>query len=248
MKAILRAIVCTAIGSSFGLLWMTSGNTEQGLGLAIIGGVLGFIISLSSVFYKTTALESLVNGIGLSLYVIVARNIPGVIENVDKIDSKTEGRVMQVTDPITYDDRLWLGGKIGVAIVFIPIAILIYNFELTESNGEPMSIFFVIFFKIFGTVLFSFFIGGFSGMAIGLLGLPGVHRRNILIGLLTGIAIGAGLTTAIQPGSKIPVWQSYTIFCAIFGLVGVIFGMMAGDNQQFCDDQQSDDDDDNCFM
>lgn len=231
MKTLIVLLRCTiycALGSSIGVVLIAAGQIEQGVGLAIIGGSLGFVLAISSVLYKTSSAETFWRGVLIFLKLTLAKNIPGDDKLVQVEDKDLEGRHGRSADPVTLDDRMYLGMRVGCVLAVVP-AILIATY-IQNANGAPAPMIIEILKRIligFGIVAI---VGGGCGAAVGSLTVSGVHRRNIAIGTIVGGIIGAGLATAIFPGALIPAWQLYAVMCGGFGFLGMAAGLISGDN------------------
>ena len=227
-KLIIRCTIGGLLGAGLGIAIIVAGFTTQGLGIAIAGGFLGLVLAVSSTLYETTAWETFKRGFLLFLQVTAKKNIPGGEKLVPIKDKNIPGRRRQDADPAHLEHRMGLGIKLGVLVAILP-AILIAIYIPAGKDGPDPIVLEVMWRLLIGGG-FAAFIGGGSGAVLGTLTLPGVHRRNILLGMLVGAGIGAGLATAISPGAKPPAWLTFCFCCGGFAWVGMLCGLFAGDS------------------
>lgn len=227
---LLRCTIGCVLGSSFGVAMFLAGWLDQGIGLAIIGGVLGIVLAISNSLYKTSAAETFSRGLLLFLKLTAAKNIHAAESLVHIEDRDIEGRLGQCADPKLLGDRMWVGMMVGVALAVVPaILILVY---IQDANRQPDLLILDVMKRLIIGFVFVAMVGGVGGAALGSLTIPGVHRRNIVAGAMTGAIVGAGIATAAGPGAQIQLSHLYIGTCGGFGWFGMVCGLLSGDNFQ----------------
>lgn len=207
---------------------IAAGRIEQGIGIGIMGGLLGIVLATSSVMYWTTVRETLGRGLLLFLQWTAERNIPGGGRLVPLDDRDIPSRQGRSADPELLGKRMELFAIIGLALAAAPTIVVA---ALMSSSGRATDpIVKRILDGVVIGILFLATVGGVGGMAVGALTVPGVHRRNIILGTIAGIAVGAGMGVAIVPAAKIPAWQMYCCSCGVFGWLGLASGLASGDS------------------
>ena len=228
----IRCLVGCILGSALGIVVILLGWFQQGLGLAIIGALLGLALSMASVWYRTTATETFWRGFLFFLRWTAAKNIPFGGELVPFEEKVvTSIRSSPNADPVSLDNRMYFGMKVGAACTAIP-AILVASYLREDAKRGPAPWVLDILVSVVIVLAITMFVGGACGAALGALTVPGVHRRNILLGTVFGVLIGVGVSIATMLGAKIPAWQVYCFDCLVFGWLGMVCGLFAGDN--FC--------------
>lgn len=224
MRTISRCVMGSALGSMLGLLSLFAGEHAQGIGLAIIGGLLGFLLALAPVLYRTTAPQAFLNGLLLFFQMTLEKNLgAGGLLPVEDGASPHRRAVLQA-DPVLLETRKNRGTIVGATVVCVPAVIAALYLPLDQ---EQPPLVWEILMRGAAAIALTFLVGGYLGAVIGALTLPGIHRRNISIGTAAGILFGFGVSTAIAPGSKVPMWQLYSSICALLGFFGMHFGMIA---------------------
>ena len=207
---------------------IAAGRIEQGIGIGIMGGLLGIVLATSSVMYWTTARETFGRGLLLFLQWTAEKNIPGSGRLVPLDDRDIPSRQGRSADPELLGKRMELFAIIGLAVAAAPTIVVA---ALMSSSGHATD---PIVKRILEGVVIGFCflvaVGGVGGMAVGALTVPGIHRRNIILGTIVGVAVGAGMGVAIVPGAKIPAWQMYCCSCGVFGWLGLASGLASGDS------------------
>jgi hypothetical protein len=228
LTTILRCVIGCALGSLPGVALYLAGRMEQGIGLTIIGGLLGGILAISSVLYKTSASETFGRGLLLFLKLTAEKNILGGEKLVHLEEKDIPGLRGQSADPAALDQRMFLGMIVGAALAVVPAVFLVL--QIRDKKEEPEPLVLAIMKRTIIGGGFIAFVGGGCGAACGSLTIAGVHRRNIVLGTVVGVLIGAGLATAVAPGARMSGWEMYAGFCALFGWLGMVCGLFSGDN------------------
>ena len=200
LRVTIRCTIGCILGSSLGVAMIIAGCIQQGIGLAIVGGVLGVVLAISSVLYRTTASEAFGRGLLLFLRWTAHKNIPGGEALVPIQDKDIPGRQPQTADPVALDNRMLLGMKLGAALAAVPAVLVAVYIQDANLAPEPM-VLEVVKRVIIG---FSFiaFVGGGCGAALGAVTMPGIHRRNIALGTILGATAGAGVAIAVAPARR----------------------------------------------
>ena len=208
---------------------MIAGRGFQGLGLAIIGGTLGFILALSTVLYKTSSWATLLRGGALFAKLTAAKNIPFGEKLIPYDPADLEGQFAQTADLRSLDDRMYIGLRVGWAVAVVPGVWIALNIQNHNAEPEP----FVI--EVLKRCVIGFFfvalVGGVCGMALGGLTVPGIHQRNILLGTALGSVIGLGFGTALAQNALQP-GIFFAISVGSFAFLGLIGGLLSAENFQ----------------
>jgi hypothetical protein len=165
----------------------------------------------------------------LFLKLSAAKNVPGGEALVPVPDKPIRGKSSSpAADPAALDRRMVLGMKWGVAVAAIPAIVIAFFIKDLNQKPDPLVV------EILKKVLIAFFLttmgGGGCGAALAALTIPGVHRRNILLGTTIGLMLGYGIGYAMLPGAVIPAWQAYCFSCGLFAFLGMLCGLFSGDN------------------
>lgn len=220
----LRLAIGWGLGASPGIVMMLTGEGQQGLGFAILGGSLGFILALSGVLYKTDSTTTLLRGLLLFGKMTAAKNIP-LGDKLFPEPKELEGQFAQTADLETLDARMYVGLRVGCVVAIAPAIWIALN--ISNRTQEPL----VIEILKRCVIGFSFvaFVGGVCGMAVGGLTVPGVHQRNILLGPLLGSLIGLGFGTVLAQNAVDPrILVSGCI--GTFAFLGLIGGALSAEN------------------
>src|SRR5262245_46342245 len=111
-KVVARCLIGLTLGVVPGLVIAGPDLQQQGLGLAILGGMLGLVLALAAVLYKSSAGESFWRGLVLFLAITLKRNhIPGA--DAVMPEDLGESAVNQSVDIEQFDRRMNHGGFIG---------------------------------------------------------------------------------------------------------------------------------------
>ncbi|HEY4261733.1 MAG TPA: hypothetical protein VGM98_16300 [Schlesneria sp.] len=228
LSILLRVVLGAVVGFTPAWPFILAGRTSQGIGIGMIFALCGAYGALSPVLYGISTLDTLHLGLLLSLRVLIGHNVPGG-ENLIPVDNPAIEGSGRTGDQELLGKRMVLGGTIGlVPAVIAGIFAAIYTPPGDDFNEYPPFVSFVIVLLL-ASFLFAI-VGISTGAAIAALTVPGVHRRNICMGTIGGMIIGAGLTTAVGPDSRSEMIRLYTSSCGFVGWLGMGCGLMSGDN------------------
>jgi hypothetical protein len=227
LQLVTRWIFGLSLGAAPGVLIATSGNERLGIGLAIIGGMLGGLLAMSSLIYGVSAAQSLRYSLRFLLWWTLAKNIPTVrweeklgLFAHQALPNAPRSRI----ETGLLARRMMLGFRCGL-IIASPISIWLAVILSNEKPGEPLplrlmklAIFVVSMPLLFGAV---------PGIGVGLFTISGQHRVQLIIGPLVGAVIGCGIATATVEGAKISAAACYMAGAGVFGYFGYLFGLMA---------------------
>ncbi len=229
IEVIFRCLIGSGLGSLLGVAFIACGLQRQGTGLAIMGGTLGFVLSISSVLYKTSASESFFRGLLFFLHITASKNIPGgdaLVPLESKFIPSLYGRHADMDHLF---GRIIIGAKVGVALAVVPAIFVTINTP-SSSTSETDPLWLKILLGAFFASLLAVFVGGGIGAAIAALTVSGVHRTNMFLGTLAGLLFGAGLAIAIGPpdGPRTGAdsWLMVWTCCGIFGSLGMGSGLL----------------------
>jgi hypothetical protein len=219
-----RLAIGWGLGASPGIIMMLGGQGQQGLGFAILGGSLGFVLALSGVLYKTDSTTTLLRGLLLFGKMTAAKNIP-LGDKLFPEPTELEGQFPQTADLETLDARMYVGMRVGCVVAIAPAIWIALN--ISNRTEEPL----VIEILKRCVIGFSFvaLVGGVCGMAVGGLTVPGVHQRNILLGPLLGGLIGLGFGTVLAQNAVDPGIFVSGCSC-VFAFLGLIGGVLSAEN------------------
>lgn len=230
LKIFIRCLIGCTLGSSLGVAMMFLGLFEQGLGLAIGGATLGFVLAIAGVLYRTSAGETFGRGLLIFLQLTAGKNVPGGEKLVPIEDKDTPSkRAPDGADPAGFADWSAVGAKIGGLCAVAPAVLLVVFFP-ENADGQPSDPLTEVFGRICAFFI-TLLVGAGVGAALASLIVPGRHRLNILLGTFVGLALGVGIATALAPGAKITRLQAYSIFSGMFAWLGMMCGLFAGDNE-----------------
>jgi hypothetical protein len=224
LSILLRVVLGAVVGFAPGLPFILAGRTNQGIGIGMIFALCGAYAALSPALYGISTIETLRLGFLMSLQVLIKRNLPGG-ENLVPVDNPAIEGSGRMGDQELLGKRMLLGGTIGLVLaVIVGICAAIYLPPGDDFDEYPPIVSFVIVLLL-ASVLFAI-VGMSAGAAIAALTVPGVHRRNICMGTIGGVIIGAGLATAGGSGSRLEMIG----LCGFVGWLGMGCGLMSGDN------------------
>lgn len=228
LSILFRVVLGAVIGFTPGWPFIFAGRTNQGIGIGMIFAMCGAYAALAPVLCGISTIDMLHLGLLLSLRVLIGHNVPGG-ENLIPVDNLAIEGSGRMGDQELLGKRMVRGGTIGlVPAVIAGIFAAIYTPPGDDFDGYPPIVGFVVMLVVASFLLG--IVGISTGAALAALTVPGVHRRNICMGTIGGVIIGAGLVTAVGPDSRSEMIRLYSSFCGFVGWLGMGCGLMSGDN------------------
>jgi hypothetical protein len=229
MKQFLICLIANALGGTPGIILFFHLESRQFLGIALIGGLIGFGLGMSSVVYKTTLWDTLRRVFKSLAHVLLSYNLGRLGRKLVPLDDETAAGQLIRGSPTSTEtgkdlerarDRGGLVGAIIVGIIVFLLALVFPQRDQAESSEGMLAFIYAIAGAVAAYV---------HGAAISSLRVPGRHRRNILIGAGAGVVIGIGLGIATSETAKNPV-MSWIFTMLLLFTIGVGGGTFASEN------------------
>jgi hypothetical protein len=197
----LGVVICASPGA-----WLVAWSEDWSfVSVALIGGLVGLLLALAPVVYRTTlgaALRRVCKGVAWTLLHYNLGDFvdtSGILANEPDanhlIRSDTPPR--QPCHDLEY--YMWRGSLVGLLLGATGV-----GFWLVWSNTfaeEPLFMRIMMWFLV--TVIAAFTVGIY-GIAIAMLFVPGRHRLNLFAAFVVGLLIGTAWIVALMPTAAHP--------------------------------------------
>lgn len=224
-----RVLSLTALGAVPGVALALWAESWSFLGIALIGGLMGLGLGLSSLLYRTTLRASLRRVVKGFAHVMLEYNLGGwVADRAVTFEREPAAEELQPDTPAPeeYTKPYWRRFHAGFLWGMVLFACLGFGLgwkyadTLDATKPTPAWMGGLLVGMIAGVL------GLVYGTALAVLTVPGRHRVRILAGAAVGGLLGVGLVIATAPGAKDPV--SFACFgILLFTTLGTACGLFA---------------------
>jgi len=219
MKSIALCVLMGVLGALPGVVLFLAAQDSSFLGIALMGGLIGFALGATPLLYHTTILDALrrvAKGVAKTL---IQYNVG---EFLDLANIKTEGITAgepEATNlprdappaPVQAGKAISsaiIGGAIGAgvgAVAALITAMVCWDSFFADNDTVERG------FLLFFCVMLAAFGLGVHGSVIGMLLVPGRHRLRIIGAVGFGVLLGLGLRVAVG----LPKSEWGTTFCIL---------------------------------
>lgn len=224
-----RVLSLTTLGAAPGVALALWAEDWSFLGIALIGGLMGFGLGLSSLVYRTTLRASLRRVFKGFAHVMLEYNLGGWVANrAVTFEREPAAGELQPDTPAPEEHakvywRRFHSGFLWGMVLFVCLGFgLGWKYADTLDATKPTPAWMGgLLVAMIASVL-----GLVYGTALAVLTVPGRHRVRILAGTAVGGLLGVGLAIATAEGAKDPAGFASAVIL-LFTTLGTACGLFA---------------------